>query len=150
MCTQNLVGKCGIYCGACAIYRAQKDSEEWQKEIASEVDCSPEEVRCNGCSSLTPECWGNGCKIVLCTRTKGYNFCFECPEFENGVCAKFNNLSNKYLQAGVNLTNNLYRIKDGKVDEWLQESADIFSCKSCGKPVSVWSSECRHCGCKLK
>lgn len=148
--SRNLVGKCGLYCGACTIYRAYQDSEEWQQEIASRANCSPGQVRCNGCSDLTSECWGNDCKIVSCTRAKGYDFCFECPEFQNVGCQKFNTLSDRYLQGGVNLRDNLNTIKEGKVNEWLQESADKFSCKLCGKPISVWSNECHHCGYKLK
>jgi hypothetical protein len=148
--TRNLVGKCGLYCGACGIYRACQDSEEWRKDIAEKSNCSPEQVRCNGCGDLTSECWGNGCKIVVCTRAKGYDYCFECPEFQSESCEKFAGLANKYLKAGVDLKDNLSHIKEGKTEQWLGESAKKFSCKACGKPISVWSDECHHCGTKLK
>jgi len=31
---KNLVGRCGLYCGSCLIYRAYKDSEQLRQKIA--------------------------------------------------------------------------------------------------------------------
>jgi len=118
----NLVGRCGLYCGACGIYRAERDDQEWRARIAKSYNCSTEQVRCNGCNALTSECWGNGCKIVLCTKAKGINFCFECQEYIDETCDKFKNLADDYLSTGVNLRENLLKIKEGKVEEWLRES----------------------------
>lgn len=150
MSVESLVGKCGLYCGACSIYRAYQDSEAWQSEIAKNGGCSPDKVRCNGCGALTSKCWGNGCKIVVCTRAKGYSFCYECPEYQNETCEKFAGLSTKYLKIGVDLRNNLSLIKEEKTEQWLEESVKRFSCKTCGKPISAWSDKCHHCGVKLK
>ncbi len=147
---QELVGKCGLYCGACTIYVAQHDSEEWREKIATKSNCSPEKVRCNGCGALTSECWGNGCKIVLCTRAKGVNYCYECSDFGEGKCDRFGNLAKSYLNAGVDLRKNLSRIQAGETDEWLRESAERFTCKTCGKPVSAWFTECHNCGTALR
>lgn len=150
MSSLSLVGKCGLYCGACGIYRAYKDSKEWREEIAKKSGCSSDQVRCNGCGDLTSQCWGNGCKIVVCARAKGYDYCFECPGYQSENCESFKVLSEKYLKAGVDLRGNLSSIKEGKTEQWLEESSRRFSCKACGKPVSVWSDECHHCGSKLK
>ncbi|MCK4247085.1 MAG: DUF3795 domain-containing protein, partial [Methanomicrobia archaeon] len=49
MINENLVGRCGLYCGACIIYRAYKDSEELRRIIAKDNNCKPEEIRCEGC-----------------------------------------------------------------------------------------------------
>jgi hypothetical protein len=147
---KSLVGKCGLYCGACGIYRAQRDSEEWRNRIASNYNCMLEQVCCNGCGDLTSECWGDGCKIVLCTRAKGVSHCFECPEYESGSCEKFEDLSRSYLEAGVDLRDNLVRIKEGKTEEWLEESRKKFTCKSCGSPIAVWNKKCHHCGDEIK
>jgi hypothetical protein len=147
---RNLVGKCGLYCGACGIYRAQRDSEEWRGRIASKYNCGSDQVRCNGCGDLTSECWGNGCKIVLCTRAKGVDYCHECREYQSDNCEKFRDLSSSYLKAGVDLKNNLTHIKEGRIEEWLQESQKKFTCKSCGKPVAVWNTNCHHCGDEIK
>ncbi len=150
MTSSHLVGKCGLYCGACTVYVAQRDSETWRKKIADNSNCTPEQVRCNGCGDLTSDCWGNGCKIVLCTRAKGVSYCYECPEYHQESCEKFSGLCKSYLQAGVDLRKNLSRIQTGETEEWLRESAARFTCQACGKPVSAWFSECHHCGSALR
>lgn len=143
---QNLIGKCGLYCGACVIYRAERDNQEWRGRIADSYKCNVEQVRCNGCGDLSTGCWGNGCKIVLCTRAKGVKYCFECQEYSNDSCDKFKDLYNDYLEAGVNLRDNLVNIQEGKAEEWLQESQKKFTCIACGKPLAVWTEKCHHCG----
>jgi hypothetical protein len=149
MVDESLVGKCGLYCGACSIFRAERDNQEWRERIAAKNNCSLEQVRCNGCGSLGSDCWGNECKIVLCTRDKGINFCFECQEYENDICNKLNNLANNYLENGVNLRDNLKNIQDGRAEEWLEESRKKFTCKSCGNPIAVWNTNCHHCGVEI-
>ncbi|MFW6002369.1 MAG: DUF3795 domain-containing protein [archaeon] len=57
MTDKNLVGRCGLYCGACIIYRAYKDSEDLRKKIADDNDCKPEYVKCEGCQSKQDERW---------------------------------------------------------------------------------------------
>lgn len=142
----HLIGKCGLYCGACAIYRAERDDQEWRSRIASNNNCSVEQVRCNGCGDLSSECWGNECKIVLCTRAKGVSFCFECVEYQNDSCDKFKSLADDYLTTGVKLRDNLYQIQEGRAEEWLEESKRKFTCNACGKPLAVWTKKCHHCG----
>lgn len=146
----NLAGKCGLYCGACSIYRSERDDQEWRGRIAEKANCSIEQVRCNGCGDLSSACWGNECRIVLCTRAKGVEFCFECQEYNNDSCDKFKALSMDYLEAGVNLRDNLAQIRDGRVEEFLKESQNRFTCKFCGKPVSVWNTKCHHCGVEME
>lgn len=149
MSSSQLVGKCGIYCGACTIYVA-RDSEAWRQKIAEKHNCLPDQVKCNGCGDLNSVCWGYDCKIALCTREKGVSFCYECPEYSQETCEKFNELSTRYQKAGVDVRQNLSRIQAGETDTWLEETAERFKCKACGKPVSVWFTECPHCGSSLK
>lgn len=149
MCEGNLIGKCGLYCGACVIYRAERDNQEWRGKIADSYKCDIEQVRCNGCGDLSSECWGNECKIVLCTRAKGVNYCSECQEYISDSCNKFKDLCNDYLEAGVNLRDNLVHIQEGRAEEWLQESQRKFACKACGKPLVVWTKKCHHCGVEI-
>lgn len=146
----QLTGKCGLYCGACNIYRAERDSAELRRKLAKNAGCSPDQVRCNGCGGLTADCWGNGCKIVQCLAAKGFDFCYECPEFEAGRCGKYEDLYTVYMEAGVDLKKNSGRIKAGQGAQWLRESEELFRCKSCGMPVTVWSVQCHHCGGKNK
>jgi hypothetical protein len=143
---QTLVGRCGLYCGACSIYRAQRDNQEYRSRLALRFNCPPEKVRCNGCGELTPECWGYECKFVKCLKWKGYEFCYECPEYENRTCQMFEEFSKNYLEEdGVDLRKNLAMIKEGKIDKWLKDSKRFYTCKLCGKPMVAGAKSCHHC-----
>ncbi len=152
MVNTDLVGRCGLYCGACSIYRAYKDSGEYQQRVAKFLKCPPEKVRCEGCQALTPECWGNDCKFVICLNTKGFEFCYECPSYEDHTCEKYEKFSKDYLKEdGVDLRANLARIRAGGVTEWLEESEEKFRCPYCDKPLSVGAlrKKCYHCSKEL-
>jgi len=149
---RNLVGRCGLYCGACGIHRAYKDGGDYRQRLADFFKCPPEKVRCEGCQALTPECWGNDCKIVRCLNAKGLQFCYECSDFERHTCEKFEKFSKDYLKDDdVDLRANFARIKAGDVDEWLKESERKFRCSYCGKPlpISSFRKKCYHCGKEL-
>jgi hypothetical protein len=148
---RNLVGRCGLYCGACGIYRAYKDDGEFLQRLAAQLKCSPEKVRCEGCMALTLDCWGNKCKIVQCLGSKDLEFCYQCNEYESGSCEKFGKLAKGYSDVGVDLKANLERIRKGETEEWLRESEEKHRCPSCGKPLPVYGikGKCYHCGADL-
>jgi len=145
------VGRCGLYCGACVIYRAHKDGGEYLKRVAEHFKCPPEKVQCEGCMVLTPDCWGYNCKIVKCLISKGLEFCYQCNEYRNGICEKFEKLAKGYLDDGEDIRANLERIKKGETEEWLRESKELYKCAVCGKPlpVSRIKRNCYHCGANL-
>lgn len=143
----HLVGRCGLYCGACTIYRAYQDDGEYLKKVAEFFKCKPEQVRCEGCQVLTPECWGKECKIIQCLTSKNLAFCYECPQFNQHSCKKFEKLAKSYLEEdNVHLRANLDEIKLGRVGAWLEESRRRFRCPFCEKPLPVGSKTCYHCG----
>jgi len=147
----RLVGRCGLYCGACGIYRAYKDGGEFLEKLAKELNCSPQQVRCEGCQALTTSCWGTKCKIVVCTESRKLRFCHECGEYDRNSCEKFGKLAERYSRIGVDLRANLAKIKMGKVAEWLRESEEKHRCPSCKLPIPVYGLEgrCHHCGAGL-
>ncbi len=101
---------------------------------------------------MTPECWGNECQMVKCLNTKGLTFCFECPDFQNHTCERFEKFSEEYLKDdNVDLRANLARIQAGEVDDWLEESDEKFRCSFCGEPLptSSFRKKCYHCGKEL-
>jgi len=147
MTDKDLAGRCGLYCGACSIYRAYKDGGEYLKRLSEHFKCPLEKVRCEGCQILTPECWGNDCKIVQCLNTKGYAFCYECPKYEEHSCEKFEKLAKGYLEEdNVDLRSSLEKIKSGKVKKWLQASKKRFKCPTCKKPLPTGAKKCYNCG----
>ena len=97
MVNKNLVGRCGLYCGACSIYRAYKDDGEYLKLLVENFKCLQEKVRCEGCMALTPESWGYDCKIVQGLRRKGLEFRYECKKHDDKTCEKYEELASVYL-----------------------------------------------------
>jgi len=150
---KNLVGRCGLYCGACIIYRAGKDSEKLRRTIAEREKCKPEDIRCEGCQTVLVDGWnskewGKNCNIVKCLNARGLNFCCECNAYLN--CEKFRYLADSCLKHDENLMENLDKIKAGKVDEWLEEKNKRWRCKSCGKPIAMHLTECHWCEAKIR
>lgn len=61
--------------------------------------------------------WGKKCKTIRCLEGKGLRFCYECDAYLN--CDKFRELSDPCLRLGMNLMENLDKIKAGRAEEWL-------------------------------
>jgi len=142
---ENLAGRCGLYCGACTIFRADRDDGDFLTRVASYFKCPPEKVTCKGCQALTPDSWGYDCKIVQCLRSKGHDFCYQCSQYDAHACEKFEDLAKRYLEDNIDVRTNLERIKAGKTVEWLKESQDRFKCPHCRKPLPEGSKKCYHC-----
>ncbi|HOA35847.1 MAG TPA: DUF3795 domain-containing protein [Bacillota bacterium] len=141
----NLAGRCGLYCGACNIYRAQRDDASWRRRLASRFKCEEEQVCCNGCRALTGDCWGYNCKIVICLEEKGFDSCYLCPE-HSGNCEKFGKLAAGYLNDGVDIRRNLAERAAAGLEAWLERAAEEYTCRSCGGPLTVGRTQCHHCG----
>ena len=148
-----LVGRCGVFCGSCVVYRAFKDSDQLRERIAKKQQCTVEDVRCDGCQTVlksgwnVQKQWGRNCRIIKCLEAKGLKFCFECEIFPD--CKNYQMIYKPYLKAGENLIENLERIKAGEVKEWLAEEEKKWICRECGNPISD-SAKCHWCEAKLK
>jgi len=142
----SLVGRCGLYCGACGIYRAYQDNGVFLEYVSKSWSIPKEKIHCNGCMALTPECWGSGCERVRCLDGKGYKFCFECPSFEERSCEKYEKLASRYLERGEDMRASLIRIGMGEVNVWLEEQDKRWRCPSCGHPISWFGGKCFNCG----
>jgi len=148
-----LVGRCGIYCGSCGLYRAYKDGGEYLRQVAKTWKIHVGKIRCEGCHALTQNCLGFECGIVRCLNSKGFEYCFECPEYERRLCEKYEEMTKKWGADDVDLRANLERIRAGEAEAWLKECEERFRCEECGKPLPVfgWNimKKCYHCGKKL-
>ena len=154
--TKNLIGRCGFYCGVCEVYRAYKDSRELQEKLAKKYNCSPEEVRCEGCQAMDiygwahEKEWGANCKILKCLTTQGLTFCFECTEYDN--CQQHSQFASVCLKLGMDLKRNLQIIQKGESSEWLLEQDKKWRCPKCGNRiiVSFYLKNCHWCGNRLR
>ena len=146
MVEQGLVGRCGLYCGACGIYRGYRDQGELLDELSAKWNIPKEKIRCEGCSALTPDCWGTGCKIVECLNGKGYGFCDDCQQFREKTCDKYENVASRYLKRGEDVRAELGCISEMGSERWLHVQDLRWRCRECSAPISVHASKCYHCG----
>jgi len=136
-----LIGRCGLYCGTCDIYRVYLNKEkEKQKRMAEFFRCKPEQVRCQGCQNLTPDDWCSGCKILACLARHSYRYCYECNKIE--TCDIYQELNGRYDNLPFE---NLMRLKECGEDRWLKEQRQRWSCPQCGTALAYEQEKCPPC-----
>jgi len=77
-----LEAPCGIHCGLCPMHIAATD-ENVRMRIAERMKKPPEQVPCAGCRAVYGHCpvIGEQCATWVCSKERGVEFCYECPEF---------------------------------------------------------------------
>jgi len=149
---EGLLSRCGIYCGACYIHRAEVDGGGFLEYVAGWQKAPKEKVRCRGCIGPLDEMWLNcrRCTVRACLEEKGYGFCHECPAFDDGSCERSERLNRFCAERGEDPRGALTRIRAGDAEGWLREQDARWRCPSCGRPISWYEESCHHCGDKLK
>ncbi len=145
MTSMNLVGRCGIYCGACPVYLGARGNDEAARYALEQWKVGEDQLRCEGCQGLTPECFGNGCGYRDCM--EGYEYCSRCPEHP---CERFDKFEEWFNELGESLEENLRRIDAGEAEDWLGEQAERWRCPGCGEPFFWTQERCHSCGEPLK
>jgi hypothetical protein len=73
---------CGLFCGACPLYQAEKDPG-FNKKLAEKMKVAPERARCAGCrpcsGKVTPI--PGGCSTFDCSLAKNVEFCYQRDQF---------------------------------------------------------------------
>jgi hypothetical protein len=145
-----LLSRCGIYCGACYIYRAQRDGVEYLRKIAKQQNVEPEEVHCMGCCGPIEELWVNCrlCPVLNCQAEKGYKNCAQCQEFWNHTCESYERLAAFCNKRGEDVRSSLIRL-DVDPMRWLCQQGEKWRCPSCGHLFSWYDKVCHSCGTDL-
>lgn len=146
----SLAGRCGLYCGTCGVYRGYKDGGELLVHLAEEWNIPREKFHCEGCGSLTQNCWGFGCEIIKCLENKGYQFCYECEAFDEKSCERYEKIAERYLKRGENMRESMTRFKNGEVSSWLDEQDKKWRCPNCGKSITIHAEKCYSCDAHLR
>lgn len=145
MTDRSLAGVCGLYCGACGIYRMYKDQDTERLERAARqiFRCEPADIRCEGCGGQPACLWTPDCRFVRCVREQGVAFCSECREFPCEDLAAFS-----AERRDIPLTN-LRRLAEVGLAAWLAEQETRWRCPECACPTDITSESCRACGAAL-
>lgn len=155
----DFISPCGLYCGVCAIYIANRDDNRKFKErlvvlykggvpgkgtLPNSEDLSTDDIRCGGCLSddLFMHC--QQCEIRDCAGEKGYAGCHQCDDFP---CQHIENFS-MAVGKKVILRCVPYRRSVG-TEKWVSAEEARYYCPECGNIVFRGVVKCNQCKTKL-
>ena len=153
MAEEHLATVCGLYCGACTIYRARLDNnqkrlEEFLKTLSSnypQLSVTLNDLYCDGCLAqgrLVSYC--QYCRIRQCANDKpGVTRCSDCSDFP---CSFITDFNNDGLRHHAEALKNLRRQQETGVEAWLKEEEERWRCPQCQAPVEWYAQTCFHCG----
>jgi hypothetical protein len=142
----RLLSRCGIYCGACYVFRAERDGGALLEEMSRTFGVQSEKIRCSGCSGPYEEQWPNcqTCTYKRCQKRRGVENCAHCEDFD--TCPDYKNLVDFTAYRGEDVRGALRRIDAGEGEVLLREQGERWSCPRCGDPLDWYENICRECG----
>ncbi|MHA1271267.1 MAG: DUF3795 domain-containing protein [Candidatus Helarchaeota archaeon] len=143
---KDLFAPCGLYCGVCGIYYADKNNDIKLKEkLAAAYWTKPEMIRCNGCLSDLKFQFCEKCEIRKCVFEKKISGCHECSLFP---CIKIENypfkLATKFMLKSIPVR------KTMNDEEWVAWEENNWKCENCGEINFRGAKRCRKCKTELK
>jgi hypothetical protein len=150
MSEEQLVTVCGLYCGACALYRALHESDPVRKTemlnaMAGRFGSPAEALECEGClggGKLAPYCLN--CQILHCANNReGVTRCADCPDFPCDLVTSFKNDGIRHHAEVFDSIRDQQKIG---VPAWLKKQEERWRCPQCGTPSSWYARVCDKCG----
>jgi hypothetical protein len=148
---ENLVAVCGLYCGACEMFRAEHDdNEQKSQEILRQFNARGgklvrSQLQCDGRlgqGRLTP--WCSQCAIRLCpTKKSGVTRCSDCTDFP---CSSISDFSNDGMQHHTEVLENSRCIRKMGMEKWVKYEEDRWNCPACQTALAWYDTACPHCG----
>lgn len=151
----DLLAPCGLYCGVCAIYIADRDNNEKFKErlvdlykgkitgkgtLPGSENLCMDDIRCSGCLSENRFMHCEQCQIRQCANDRGYTGCHQCDEFP---CRHINNFP-MAVGKKVILRAIPYRREFG-TEKWVRDEEARYTCAECGNKVFRGAVKCNQC-----
>ncbi len=146
---------CGLYCGVCAIYIADRDDNQKFKErlvglyqggvagkgtLPGSGRLTTADIKCRGCLSEQPFMYCQSCAIRDCTQEKGFSGCHQCDEFP---CSHIDNfpmtVGKKVIMRSVP-----HRREVG-TEQWMADEEARYYCPQCGNKVFRGATRCNQC-----
>ena len=115
---------CGLNCASCPIYLACHGDDDKREKLADHFKCTPDKIICNGCRTEpldTDHHWSPECKMLLCAREKGHEYCFECDDLPCQVLIAFGSDGVDHHNKTIE---NLKRMKEIGIKAWIEEQKD--------------------------
>ncbi|MFX0039159.1 MAG: DUF3795 domain-containing protein [Candidatus Hodarchaeota archaeon] len=145
---KNLLAPCGLYCGVCAIYIADRDNNLKFKEKLVDVykpfTKTVDDLRCKGCLSVNPENifgYCQTCQIRDCVMSKEINGCYQCNDFPCKFIDRFPIAVGKKV-----ILRAIPRWKEIGTEKWVEEEERRYHCPNCGNSLFRGAKRCNKCG----
>jgi len=154
-----LVAPCGLYCGVCAIYMADRDNNLKFKERLVDVykgdvpgkgrlddseNLSVGDIKCSGCLSDDVFIYCKQCEIKNCTREKGYAGCHQCDDFPCRYIDDFPMTVGKKV-----ILRAIPYWREVGTDKFVEDEEARYVCPECGNRVFRGVVKCNKCKAEL-
>jgi hypothetical protein len=145
---KELLAPCGLYCGVCAIYIADRDNNSKFKEklvdVYKPLTKSANDIKCTGCLSEDQENifgYCQTCPIRDCVKSKGFNGCYECDDFPCKFIERFPIPVGKKV-----ILRAIPRWKEIGTEKWVEEEEKRYHCPECKNSLFRGAKRCNNCG----
>jgi hypothetical protein len=155
-----LLGPCGLSCGICAVYMADRDNNIKFKERlvalysgkiegkgklpSKSAGLTVDDIKCSGCLSDNVFIYCQKCKIKECTKAKGYTGCHECNEFPCDHIENFPmNVGKKVILRAIP------HLKKVGTKKFIKDEEARYICPECGNKIFRGAGRCNKCKISL-
>ncbi|MCP4762976.1 MAG: DUF3795 domain-containing protein [archaeon] len=142
---KELLAPCGLYCGVCSIYIADRDNNVKFKGVLKKLYAgiveSTEEIRCTGCRSegiLFKYC--QDCPIRDCIIERNYESCHQCDEWPCKYIKRFPIPVGKKVIKRV-----IPEWRELGTEKWIESELDRYKCPECENPLYRGAKRCNKC-----
>ncbi|MBW2622660.1 MAG: DUF3795 domain-containing protein [Deltaproteobacteria bacterium] len=141
MVQKELLAPCGLYCGVCGVYIADRNgNDKFKERLTTVYNCSVEEIKCKGCLSDEPFFFCRVCSIKSCNQEKNFQGCHECDDFPCELIENFPlPVGKKVILRGIPTR------KELGTERWVEEEEKRYFCPHCGYKLFRGAKQCREC-----
>ena len=156
---KRLIGPCGLYCGVCAVYLADRDGNLKLKEKLAELykgktpgkgtlpgsqDLGAEDIHCKGCMSEDVFYFCKICEIRDCVVQKGLKGCHQCDRWPCEYIENFPMTVGKKVIMRV-----VPHWKEVGTEKCFEDEEKRYICPGCGNKVFRGVMRCNKCKAEL-
>ena len=151
---EKLIAPCGLFCGACEMYRAYHDNNESKMQTLEEGFNSrgwkftADDLKCDGCiAGGRVVAWGHQCKMRLCARhTPEKPWCSpQCPDFP---CQDLSDFAKMSITHHNEIIDNLRRLDKVGIKRHAFQEEKRWLCPECKTLLAWYDQKCQKCGAK--
>jgi hypothetical protein len=149
---EKSIAACGLYCGACEMYRAYHDNNESKLQMlllgfnARGGKFTADDLKCDGClAEGRLATWCRQCDMRNCPRHGPREpWCSSnCPDFP---CKNLSDFANMKLVHHNEINDNLRRLEKAGIKKHARREEKRWLCPRCKTPLAWYDQTCRQCG----